>query len=279
VAIDGYVSALRQRKALWLERDTAKGLVGDLLDSLRSRNRAAFLDSRTDLAGKRRRLRIDGVKALPIDPGERLALETFMAEFAANQPEPRFFRLIDAARRISGNGSLGVARYILLVRGKGGTDGNYLLDLKEARPSSLAQQTGLPQPVWPDEAARVVGVQACMQANSVALLHAVNFEGRPAVLRELQPAQDRVDLALCKGRPKRLRGLVETEACLLAWAQLRASGHHAVACADELVDFAGRRDWQPALLELAGLAARQVRKDWQVFVKACAAGKLPVKAV
>lgn len=271
-----HLAALRGRKALWVERETAKGLVGDLLESLSSRDRASFLDTRTELVGKHRRLRVEGTKALPITPAEREALEALMARFASEQADPAFFQLIDAARRISGNGSLGVARYILLVRGKGGTEGNYLLDLKEARPSSLAQQSSLPQPEWPDEATRVLSAQACMQANCVALLHAVSFGGRSAVLRELQPAQDRVELSLCKGRPKRLRGLVETEASLLGWAQLRASGHHGAACADELVAFAWRDDWQPELIPLALKAAAGVRADWQAFVAACEAGAVPL---
>lgn len=275
-ALSGYVAALTGRKPLWVERETAKGVVADLLESLRSRSREDFLDSRTDLAGEHRSLRVDGRKALPVSKSERKMLEALMADFATTQPDPHFFSLIDAARRISGNGSLGVTRYILLVRGKGGPAGNYLLDLKEARPSSLARQCGLPQPAWADEAERVVRVQACMQANSIALLHAVKLDGRAAVLRELQPAQDRVDLQVCRGRPGRLRGLLETEACVLGWAQLRASGHYGSACADELVAFAERSDWQQPLLALAAEAAREIRRNWQDFAKACAAGVVPM---
>ena len=47
-------------------------------------------------------------------------------------------------RRIAGTGSLGVGRFVVLVEGKGSPDGNYLLDIKEAKPSAMTPRlTGL----------------------------------------------------------------------------------------------------------------------------------------
>lgn len=271
-AIDLYAEALLGRQALWVERETASGLVGDLLEDLRSRTRAEFLDTRTDLKGKRRSLRIDGEKALAITGPERARLDAFMRNFMAGQPEPGFFRLIDAARRISGNGSLGVDRYILLVRGEGSPDGNYLLDLKEARPSGAVQAIGAVQTVWATEAERVVQAQRCMQANSIALLHALQFDGKPFVLRELQPAQDRVAIAACKGRMKRFAALVKTQAAVLAWAQLRASGHFGTDTGDALAAYGEGTRWRRLLLGLAVRCAEQVRTDWKTYAAAYDAG-------
>lgn len=267
-AIEIYAAALSSRKSLWVERETAKGVVGDLLNALGKRSRAAFLDSRTDLRNKQRSLRLDGEKALPISKSERKRLDAFMEAFAEKQADPRFFRLVDAARRISGNGSLGVARYILLVRGAGGSEGNYLLDLKAAQPSSMASTLVLAQPEWVSEAERVVKVQACMQANMIAMLHAVDFDGRASVLRELQPAQDRVELAQCHRRPKRLRGLIETEAAVLGWAQLRASGHYGAACGDALALFGEATHWRRPLLALAEQCAARVQDSWACYASA-----------
>ncbi|MBS0552255.1 MAG: DUF2252 family protein, partial [Proteobacteria bacterium] len=117
--LDGYAGALAEGKARWVERDTADGLVADLLKSARKRSRARLLDSRTELSGSKRRIRIDGVKALPASASQRSRVTAFMEDFATRQPAPRFFRPLDVARRISGNGSLGVERYIILVEGKG----------------------------------------------------------------------------------------------------------------------------------------------------------------
>ena len=58
--LDAYAAALAAGKVQWIERETAQGLVRDLLDGLRDRSRPDFLDARTTLRGKRRRLRVDG---------------------------------------------------------------------------------------------------------------------------------------------------------------------------------------------------------------------------
>ncbi|MGS0757240.1 DUF2252 family protein, partial [Roseateles sp. GG27B] len=50
--LDAYAAALTQGKAYWIEQETAAGLVRQLLDGLRDRQRAAFLDSRTVLKRK-----------------------------------------------------------------------------------------------------------------------------------------------------------------------------------------------------------------------------------
>jgi hypothetical protein len=52
-------------RAGWVERDTADGLIHGLLAAC-GRLRPAFLDGRTELKGKRRRLRVDNGKALPV---------------------------------------------------------------------------------------------------------------------------------------------------------------------------------------------------------------------
>src|SRR5215469_11479411 len=50
--LDAYAEALRHGKARWIERETAEGLVGDLLNGLRGRLRPHFLDGRTERKGK-----------------------------------------------------------------------------------------------------------------------------------------------------------------------------------------------------------------------------------
>ncbi len=103
--------------------------------------------------------------------------------------------MLDVARRIAGTGSLGLDRYVILVEGKGSPDGNYLLDLKQALPSTLVPHLKLEQPTWPSEAHRVVSLQRRLQAVSIAFLHPVMLDDNPFTLRAMQPAEDRVALA------------------------------------------------------------------------------------
>ena len=60
---------------------------------------------------------------------------SFMNEFANSQANPGFFKVHDVARRIAGNGSLGLDRFIVL------------LDLKASQHSSLAPHLQVKQPL------------------------------------------------------------------------------------------------------------------------------------
>ncbi|MGO4390836.1 DUF2252 domain-containing protein [Variovorax sp. M-6] len=272
--LDVYARTLVDGKPRWVERETAMPPVSDLLQAVRQRSRPTFLDTRTVLQGRRRRIRIDGRKALAAAPEQHAAVKTFVADFAAQQPVPRFFEVLDVARRIAGNGSLGVDRYIVLVHGKGSPDGNYLLDLKQALPASPLPRVPLKQPAWTDEAQRVVTVQRRMQAIAMAFLHPVHMGGIPYVLRALQPSEDRVTLAGTGIRhpQARLEHLVTVMAQCLAWAQLRSSGRSGSANADELIDFAQGRKWRRQLMEVARHCAAEVDGDWKVFCAAYDAG-------
>ncbi|MES2187577.1 MAG: DUF2252 domain-containing protein [Pseudomonadota bacterium] len=263
VFLDAYGRALADGKARWVERETATGPVGALLQEARLRHRAALLDSRTHPKGRRRLLNTDGRKALPASKAQRDAVQAFFSGFAAQQGDPRFFEVLDVARRIAGTGSLGVERYIVLVRGKGSPDGNYLLDLKHAQPSAPARYVALAQPAWADEAQRVVAIQRRMQAVGMAFLHPVVMDGQPFVLRGLQPSEDRV--ALVALSVPHLSQLVGVMGQCLAWAQLRSSGRGGSATADALIAFGAKKKWRGRLLDIARHAAAQVQADWEDF--------------
>lgn len=267
VYLDAYCQALAAGRAYWIERETATGLVRELLDTLRARRRKDFLNKRTKVKGKQRRFRIQPEHVRPASDEVRAQLESFFKTWtpppeilALNLP-PDFFKLQDVARRVAGTGSLGVERYALLVEGLGSPQHNYLLDLKEARPSALlplAHRLRVPQPVWPDEAARIVEVKKRLQAVP-PLLTSVEIAGTHYVLGELQPTQDRVNLESCRGRGKKLRAVVADMGRLTAWLQVRGSRHQGSASVEELSAFARSQTWQAALL-------RQVQKCYEQTV-------------
>ncbi|WP_114239664.1 DUF2252 domain-containing protein [Dyella sp. C9] len=276
--LDAYRGALALGKARWIERDIAQGMVGDLLNDLRGRLRQHFLDGRTERKGKRRLIRLDGKRALPVTGRQREKVTALIGKICAKEANPGFYQVLDVARRIAGTGSLGVDRYSILVEGKGSPDGNYFLDLKEALPSSLVPQLQIEQPAWASEAARVVGVQQRMQAISPAFLRAVTMGKKSYVLRGLQPTEDRVALASWNGKLERLEGVLGAMGRLTAWSQLRSSGRQGSATADTLIAFAGKRRWPGQLLELAETCANQTRRDWKAYAKAYDQGAFPVDA-
>jgi len=267
--VSAYQQALLRGKALWVEAETATGIVAELFERLKDRSRADFLNQRTVLRKSgRRQLKVDGQKALAVSDDERQRVTAFVQRYAAQQAHPGFFEVLDVARRIAGTGSLGLPRYVVLVEGKGSPDGNVLLDLKTAQGSSLVpalQALGVQQPTWANEGERIVGVQRRMQAVDHAFLAPVMFEGRPWVLKGLQPSEDRVDMAQGKANPDGLLATAQTLGRVLAWDQLRASGRGGSATADDLIAFAQTPHWAEAVLEAAVEMVKLTEAQWQAF--------------
>ncbi|MDE2253187.1 MAG: DUF2252 domain-containing protein [Betaproteobacteria bacterium] len=266
--LDAYTQAILDGKARWVERETAQGAVRRLLDGLQHRARPAFLDTRTVRKGKRRLLRVDGKKALPVDAEQRSSVSALLGAFAASQPHPDFYEVLDVARRIAGTGSLGVNRYVILVQGKVSPDANYLLDLKQALPSALSGHVATRQPEWATHAHRVVGVQRRMQAVSMAFLQPLKWKKQSYVLRGLQPSEDRVVLDRSSQSMGELEGIMHTMGHLTAWAQLRSSGRGGSATADALQDFASGRKWSRNLIAAAHDCAQACAADWKTFAAA-----------
>ncbi len=265
--LNNYAAALATTKPRWVERATATGPVKDLLQSVRERHRIDLIGRRTEVKKGRTRLLIDGVHALKASDKERAKAESILAAYASTQPAPAFFTPIDIALRIAGNGSLGLERYVVLVRGAGDDEGRYLMDIKLAAPSSLAAALKIPQPRWRCEAERVVWVQRICQAIPPALLGAVGAGTRSYVIKELQPTADRVNLESLHGRKRALDDVVHTMAEACAWGQLRGASRFGADSADSLAEFALKSGWREELIRLARDCAARVLKQWQEFAE------------
>ena len=263
--LDSYASTLAVGKAYWIESETAQGVIRDLLVSLADRKRVDFLRTRTVLKNKKRSILLDGKRALVVSEPQLKIVIDFMARFAKAQSQPEFFKVLDVARRIAGTGSLGVNRFAILVEGKGYPAGHYLLDLKQALPSSVAPYLQPLQPKWRSDAHRIVEIQRRMQAVSVALLQPVRFDDGNYVLRELQPLEDRVSLDQTHQTLDQLKLIVRNMGQMLAWAQLRSAGRQGSATADDLIAFGARKKWKNKLLTKAASCASQVKKDALTF--------------
>jgi uncharacterized protein (DUF2252 family) len=274
--IQAYREALSRGKPLWVERDNVEGPIADLLDGLKQRKREDFLDQRTTRHKGSRSIKIDSGKALPVDEAQRQKVASFMKDFAGTQDKPGFYKVLDIARRIAGTGSLGVERYVILVEGKGAPDGGYLVDLKQARPSSLAAALAsfnLKQPEMSDEAVRVVTIQRRMQAVDHAFLQAVQVNGAAFVLKGLQPSEDRLDLGSWGRDAKSFAQVTTAMGRILAWDQLRAAGRQGAANADELAEFAQGSGWTDQILDAARTMRDTTRQQWQAFKAAYEAGR------
>ena len=274
--LDAYGTALHDGKPRWVERSTAEGVVRRLLRRVKQRTRRQLLDDMTTGRHKGRKFTLDPNHRLVVSRADRAAVVASLKTFAASEHCPEdfsggFLRVLDVVRRVAGTGSLGVRRFAVLVEGRGGPDGNFVLDVKEARRSALAPYATSAQPTWPSEAARVVGIQRRAEAIAPALLHVVHMAKSSYVLKELQPTIDR--LTIDESTSGTDLGLIMvTMGHVLAWSHLRAGGRQGSANADDLVTFGAERWWVRETLAFARRYRDAVKADYETFVNAYDAG-------
>jgi uncharacterized protein (DUF2252 family) len=266
-----YAQSISNGKPRWIERSLAQGIFRELLRRAMRRTRTELLNRYTKLKDGERRFRV-GKRALELEAADRSRLQRFLARLRVPAPRARFFDLLDAAHRVAGNGSLGLERYIVLVRGRGSPNQNFVLDLKFAARSAVIDWLKRPQPPWPNDAARVVGVQRILQAIAPAMLHAVQYRGRAFVLKELQPSVDRLDLGQWRERPRRFKQAIEGMARVAAWAHLRSCGHRGAAPVEVLQAYVAGKRWTPAVERLSKSAAGRMHQAWRTYCKDYDAG-------
>ena len=266
--IHTYAQVLITGKACAIHRETAQGIVKDLLQTLKDRKRKSFIRDRLDR--KLRALKRIPNKILNVAPEDLCRIHTLVSEWGNRQPNPDFFKVLDIAQRLAGTGSLGLERYLILIEGKGYPNGSYLMDLKAARSSCLQPYLPTLQPLWTSEAHRIVEIQSRIQESPPAMLNVLTDPNQTDpnqtyVLRELQPTADRLDLNTIPRSPKQLKALIETLASIVAWGHLRSGGRQRSAIADDLVAFGIDLSWQVDLLDYAMQYTQQVRCDQREF--------------
>jgi uncharacterized protein (DUF2252 family) len=268
IFLDAYINSLLEGKARWVDRQNSTGLVKNLIEGERKRGRRRFLDSRTILKDNRRQILIREEKTRAIADEQKLLIKEYLEKYAQQQNNPKFYKFIDAAWRIAGNGSLGLERYVVLVEGDGSPDKNFLIDIKQAQKASLTNYFKFPQPKWKTEAHRVVNLQKRAQAIAIACLNTIEINGSCYIIRELQPSEDRVDLEAAGDRNKKLKQLMTSLGQVVAWSLLRSSGRQGSATADELIKFAKGIKWRKKAIQYARDYSKQVEADWQQFSQA-----------
>ncbi len=180
---------------------------------------------------------------------------------------------MDCVFRIAGTGSIGVKRYLFLLRSLNIKNKYLLLDMKQAMPSSVRPYVTVKQPHWETEAERVIQVQQRMQNVSPALLGTTIFNGDSYVLQEMQPTEDSIDFDAIRDRYRDLYQVIDDMALLTASSQLRSTGRQGSAITDKLIAFGKNSDWHESLLDYAEKYAAQVKKDYNQYVKLYKEGK------
>jgi uncharacterized protein (DUF2252 family) len=269
-----FSATLAKGKAKYLESQTANGIVRLFLDKIAERKQKELVRQRT-IEGKNGNLqfRIDRIRLFPLDRALRKQLIAHLSQLMQHYPLLKGrFQVLDAAFRVAGTGSLGVERYVFLLRNIKDPKKHFLVDMKQAPPSSLLPWLTNPQPAWASEAERVIAVQQRMQNICPALLSTTVFDGESYVLKEMQPTADKIDFLVIRDRYKDLACVIEDMAFLTASAMLRSAGRQGAALPDELIAFGADTHWQQGLVDYATTYAGQVKKDYLAYFKEYKAG-------
>jgi uncharacterized protein (DUF2252 family) len=253
-----YAETLGGGKPGHIEPEVAVGPIARLLSAVADRNRKDFLSKWTS----RGKIRIRRGHSFEIDHATKArALRRFVA-WARRQPDPAFYKVLDICGRIAGNGSLGLERYIILVAGKRLP---YVLDMKAAAPSAPRAYLRVKQPPWGCESERVATVQHFMQYVPIARLSW--FAGEPVsfIVRQLQPAEDRIIVESLS--PRDYEEFVRQWARLLASAQLRTGGWKGSADLDTLIAYGQslNRSNSRRLLAASSKTASAMVRAWAEF--------------
>lgn len=266
-----YSQVLAGGKAYYIEPKTASGIVCAFLKSVSKRGQKVLLKKRTTVKKKKRSLKISS-KHRPLDPKLKAELFDHLNEWVANNSgRPYNYEVVDAVFRIAGTGSLGLKRYLLLLKSTNLKEQYLVVDMKQSRASSLAPYVPFAQPEWASESERILAVQQRMQNISPALLSTTVFKGEPYVIQELQPTKDSINLNLIRNRYRDIYQAINDMAVLTASAQLRSTGRQGSASADELIAFGKDESWQRPIINYAIGHALKVKKDYLKFCEQCPA--------
>ncbi len=263
-----YATELSLAKPSWVERENARGTVKRLFAQVAGRSRSELLGRYTTRKGKRRRLTTDGQHMLPVTAEERASVQQMIGTIADAARDTEYFKVVDVAHRLAGIGSLAFPRYAVLLEGRGSPDRNVLLDLKLAHASAISKLRPDGQPVWRDDADRIVSVQRHSSVVAPAFLFPAELQGHGYCSREMQPQEDRVRLHDWAKQPKKVGEAIVLMASVAAWMHLRGCGWMGSAPVEQLSAFGCETSWRDALITLARDAVDRTERQYLTFCQA-----------
>jgi uncharacterized protein (DUF2252 family) len=249
------------------------GPVDDLVRVGAAARRPAFIGRLTEKHDGGRRI-VRSTHFFNLSEADRAQAVRLLEDYRRRLADPRkdvkdYFKVEDVCGRVSGIGSMGRLRYLLLLNGKGSAEArNVLLEFKEARPSAYDLYRGrdADAAALAGRAERVIAVQRASQAVSSLRLGFAVDGGMSFQAREIGPPDARVDTAALK-TPALLQGVVRVQAAVLARIHARAA-MRAVGPANPLAELAEPEAFSQRVLAFALAYADVVRRDWTRFVGA-----------
>lgn len=264
--LKSYSATLAKGKAISIDPRTAKGIVCDFLNSAAKTGYKELLKKRTVSKKKSIMLSLEDERHFKLDKKLRQELKAHINEWIKTSSDgPYNYEVISAVFRLAGTGSVGVKRYLFLLKSTNTKDRYLLLDMKQARSSSLVPYVKVQQLQWETEAARVIGVQQRMQNVPAALLSTTVFRDDSYIIQELQPVKDSIKFKLLKNY-RDMYQVIDDMAALTASSQLRSGGIQGSGTIDDLMAFGLDQGWQEAVVNYAQKYAGVTKKYYKQFL-------------
>jgi uncharacterized protein (DUF2252 family) len=176
-------------------------------------------------------------------------------------------RMVDAAFKVVGVGSVGTRCYVALMLGSHGDP--LFLQVKEARTSVLEQFAG--PSLWRNQGHRVVSGQRMMQGVSdIFLGWSRGLDGRDYYVRQLRDMKLAADLAAVDAKTL----VLYARLCGRTLARAHAKGGEAPQIAGYL---GSSSTFDDAIIRYALAYADQVERDYQAFQAAAPNGRIPIQ--
>jgi uncharacterized protein (DUF2252 family) len=266
--VRNYCHTLQTAKAISIDPRIAKGILCDFLKRAGHHTEKDILRKRTISKKKRIMLSLEDERHFKLEKNLRKDLREHIDEWIATSSDgPYNFEVIGSVFRLAGTGSVGVKRYLFLLKSTNTKNKYLLLDMKQSRPSSVLPYTQVQQLAWANDAERITAIQRRMQNVPSALLSTTIFRGEPYVIQELQPVKDAIKFKLLADDYRGMYEVISAMGELTASAQLRSSGFQGSGNMDDLVAFGKDESWQEPLISYAQAYALKVKKDHRAFLK------------
>ena len=240
-----YSETLEKGKARYIEPQTAKGIVYKFLSAVSKRKDKQILRKRTVVKKDSLAILLAHPRHFALESGLKKELITYLNNWLQNNSyTPYNFEVQDVAFRMAGTGSLGLKRYLFLLRSKNQENKHLLMEMKQSVEPGPKKYINMQQPQWASESERVVNIQQRMQNIPPALLSFSHFRNESYMIQEMQPTKDSFDFKLVRDAYRDLYQVIHDMGLLTASAQIRSSGWKGASVVDELSAFGGNKQWQ-----------------------------------
>ncbi len=261
-----YAATLVKAKATGIDPRTAKGIVREFLTRADRNREKDLLKKRTISKRKKIFLSLEDERHFKINKKLRGELSAHINEWVATSNDgPYNYQVIGAVFRLAGTGSIGVKRYLFLLKSSNTKNKYLLLDMKQSFASSVAPYVQVQQLAWNNDAERIINIQQRMQHVPAALLSTTVFRDEPYVIQELQPVKDTIKFKQLTDY-RDMYQVISDMAVLTASSHLRSGGFQGSSIMDDLIAFGRSEEWQQVVVDYAAKYAEKAKKDYRRFM-------------